>query len=188
MLPLRTPAPRFELIEPLTGKHRTFEELAEGNHGVVIAFICVHCPYVIHLRDRLLEVAREYQARGIQFAAICANDPENYPQDAPEKIAEEAREHAYPFPYLHDDTQEVAKAYRAACTPDFYLFDEHRKLVYRGQFDSSRPGNHQPVTGDDLKAAMDALLAGDPIRADAQRPSVGCNIKWKPGNEPAYFG
>jgi hypothetical protein len=149
-------------------------------------FICNHCPYVVHIRAGLAEFARAYQARGLAVVAINANDVAAYPDDRPEKMAEEKRRAGYVFPYLYDETQAVAKAYRAACTPDFFLFDGARRLVYRGQFDDSRPGNGRPVTGADLRAAVDAVLTGEAVPAE-QRPSIGCNIKWKPGNAPGYF-
>jgi peroxiredoxin len=155
--------------------------------GLLVAFICYHCPFVVHIRKEFGAFAREYQEKGLAVVAIVANDLAQYPQDGPDGMRKEAEEGGYPFPYLMDATQEVAKAYRAACTPDFFLFDGERKLVYRGQFDGSRPGNGIPVTGEDLRSAVDALLAGEPISED-QRTSIGCNIKWKPGNEPEYFG
>jgi thiol-disulfide isomerase/thioredoxin len=141
-------------------------------------FICNHCPFVIHINPKISELAREYQAKGIRFVAISSNDVDNYPQDAPHLMKEKAKEEGYPFPYLYDETQEVARAYDAACTPDLYLFDPDLKLVYRGQLDDSRPGNGIPLSGNDLKAAMDALLAGKAISSE-QKPSLGCNIKWK---------
>ena len=155
--------------------------------GLVVVFMCNHCPYVKNLRAGLAQFARDYQPRGIEVVGINSNDVANYPADSPANMAEESRSAGYIFPYLYDATQGVAKAYRAACTPDFYLFDQDRRLVYRGQFDDSRPGNDIPVTGKDLRDAIDALLAGKPS-APVQIASLGCNIKWKPGNEPAYFG
>jgi hypothetical protein len=146
-------------------------------------FLCNHCPYVQHVADGIARFARDYAGRGLAAVAISSNDVASYPADAPAKMAEEARRRGYPFPYLYDESQEVAKAYRAACTPEFYLFDRDRRLVYRGQFDASRPGSAVPVTGADLRAAVDALLAGRPVPAD-QKPSVGCSIKWRPGREP----
>ncbi len=153
----------------------------------MVAFICNHCPFVKHLRTAFAQFAREYQARGVAVVAINSNDIEAYPQDGPQGMAEEAQSAGYTFPYLLDATQEVAKAYKAACTPDFFLFDGQRRLAYRGQFDASRPGNGVPVTGSDLRAACDAVLSGAPVSAE-QKPSIGCNIKWKPGNEPDYYG
>jgi hypothetical protein len=146
--------------------------------------ICNHCPFVKHIRAELARFGRDYQARGLAMVALSANDVANYPDDSPAKIAEAAE--TYPFPYLYDESQTVAKAYRAACTPDFFLFDADRKLVYRGQFDASRPGNNVPVTGADLRAAADAVLVGRPVSPE-QKPSIGCNIKWKAGNEPDYY-
>jgi peroxiredoxin len=175
MLPLGTSAPAFRLPD-FDGKLVALDDYAAAS-GLVVAFICNHCPFVKHLRSELARFAREYQPRGVALVAINSNDFEAYPQDAPEAMAEEARTIGYTFPYLVDETQAVAKAYRAACTPDFYLFDQGRKLVYRGQFDSSRPGRGAP-SGADLRAAADALLANRPIPGD-QKPSIGCNIKWK---------
>ena len=179
MLPLGTLAPDFHLPNP---EGRTFR-LADFHAvpALVVAFICNHCPYVKHLREGLIRFARDAQMRGVAVVGINANDVANYPEDRPEKMAAEG----YPFPYLLDASQAVAKAYRAACTPDFFLFDAQRRLVYRGQFDDSRPGNNLPVTGRDLRMALDAVLLGQDVSAD-QQPSIGCNIKWKPGNEPDY--
>jgi thiol-disulfide isomerase/thioredoxin len=154
--------------------------------ALLVAFICNHCPYVKHIRSAFAELAKEYQAQGVGVVAINSNDADSYQEDRPEKMAEEIKQVGYKFPYLYDESQEVAKAYRAACTPDFYLFDGDRRLVYRGQFDDSRPGNGRPVTGADLRAALDAVLAGRPVSSN-QRPSLGCNIKWKRGNAPDYF-
>jgi len=185
MLPLGTQAPDFHLPDP-SGK--TFQ-LADFQNakGLVVVFMCNHCPYVKNLRAGLAQLARDYQPLGIEVVGINSNDVANYPADSPANMAQESKSAGYVFPYLYDDTQDVAKAYRAACTPDFYLFDKNRRLAYRGQFDDSRPGNAVPVTGKDLRAAIDALLAGKPL-APVQIASLGCNIKWKPGNEPAYFG
>ena len=152
-----------------------------------MVFMCNHCPYVRHIADKFSAFAQEYQAKGLAVVGISSNDADNYPDDGPEKMAEEAERRGYSFPYLYDEDQEVAKAYRAACTPDFFLFDKSRNLVYRGQFDSSRPKNEEPVTGADMRAAVDAVLSGKSPASD-QVPSIGCNIKWKPGNEPEYFG
>jgi peroxiredoxin len=186
MLDLGTPAPDFNLPEPMTGKTVSLNDFA-GAPGLLVIFMCNHCPYVKHIRHGLAEFAREYQAKGLKIVAISSNDVENHPDDSPEKMIEEVKNIGYSFPYLYDESQEVATAYQAACTPDLYLFDGDMKLAYRGQFDDSRPGNDKPVTGADLRAAVDALLAGQPISSD-QKASMGCNIKWKPGNEPNYYG
>jgi len=185
MLPLGTRAPSFSL--PDTDGEMVSLEDFEDAPGLLVMFLCNHCPFVKHLRSGLAEFGREYLKRGLGIVAINSNDVERYPDDSPEMMAKEVEEARYPFPYLFDETQEVAKAYRAACTPDFFLFDGDRKLVYRGQFDDSRPDNGVPVTGKDLKGAADAVLEGRPV-PEVQKPSLGCNIKWKPGNEPAYFG
>lgn len=184
MLPLGTLAPDFDLPEPVTGKIVTLADFRD-DPALLVMFVCNHCPFVKHIRAELARFAREYQTKGLATVAISANDVANFPDDSPAKMAEEARTFDYSFPYLYDESQRTAKAYRAACTPDFFLFDADRKLVYRGQFDGSRPGNAVPVTGADLRAAVDALLAGQPISPE-QRPSIGCNIKWKAGNEPDY--
>jgi peroxiredoxin len=184
MLPIGTEAPPFSL--PATdGRTVSLETMGDAPAFLVI-FLSNHCPYVKHLRKGLADFAREYRERGVGIAAINSNDIDRYPDDSPERMAEEVEVAGYVFPYLFDETQEVARAYRAACTPDFYLFDGNRRLVYRGQFDGSRPGNDVPVTGEDLRAAVDAVLEGRKPSAE-QRPSVGCNIKWLPGNEPDYF-
>lgn len=177
MLPLGTKAPDFELLDTISDNTSTLQEL-KGEKGTVIMFICNHCPFVIHVNPMIVKLAKEYQAKGISFVAISSNDVENYPQDAPNLMKEKAKEEGYTFPYLYDETQAVAKAYDAACTPDFYLFDEQMELVYRGQLDDSRPGNGVPLTGTDLKNAMDAVLKGKEVHND-QKPSLGCNIKWK---------
>jgi peroxiredoxin len=184
MLPLGTKAPDFRLPDP-SGK---LVALADFKHApaLLVIFMCNHCPYVKHVRDGVAKLARDYHARGVAVVGINANDAANYPADSPAKMAEEAAAAGYTFPYLYDETQAVAKAYKAACTPDLYLFDKDQRLVYRGQFDASRPGNGIPVTGKDLRAALDAVLAGQPVPPN-QKPSIGCNIKWKPGNEPEYF-
>lgn len=184
MLPLGTPLPDFRLRDTVSGRDVSPDGLRDAP-ALLVAILCNHCPYVKHVRQGFAAFAKEYQDRGLAVVAISANDPESHPQDAPEKMAEEARAQGYTFPYLFDPDQETAKAFRAACTPEFYLFDGARKLVYRGQFDGSRPGNDVPVTGRDLRAAADAVLAGRPVPAD-QTPSVGCGIKWRPGNEPDY--
>ena len=184
MLPLGTPAPDFRLPDG-DGKVVSRDDFARAT-ALLVAFICNHCPYVIHVREGFARLAREFQARGVAVVAINSNDVESHPEDSPAEMAREARAAGYSFPYLFDESQSVARAYRAACTPDFFLFDAQRRLVYRGQLDGARPGNAVPVTGADLRAALEALLAGKPVAAD-QRASMGCNIKWKPGNEPAYF-
>ncbi len=186
MLELGTPAPDFTLPEPATGNAISLDDFADAR-GLVVIFMCNHCPYVKHLADELARFGRDCQARGVAVVGINSNDPAQKEGDAPEHMAVEARSRGYTFPYLFDADQAVAKAYRAACTPDIYLFDADRKLIYRGQFDDSRPGNERPVTGADLRAAVNALVDGGPI-PEPQIPSIGCNIKWKPGNEPDYFG
>lgn len=177
MLPLGSKAADFELIDTVSGKEMSLKKL-KGNKGTVLFFICNHCPFVIHVNKELVKIANEYASKGISFIAISSNDVENYPQDSPELMKENAQIFNYSFPYLYDKTQEVAKAYDAACTPDTYLFDEYLNLVYRGQIDDSRPGNDLPVTGSDLRKAMDHLLNNKGIVKN-QRPSIGCNIKWK---------
>ncbi len=184
MVPLGTIAPDFDLPN-VDGRMVTFADAA-GPRGTVVMFICNHCPFVKHVADHLAQLGREFMPRGIGFAAISANDVSSHPADSPEQMVREAEDRGYVFPYLYDETQDVAKAYHAACTPDFYLFDAARHLVYRGQLDPSRPGGATPVTGSDLRAAIDALLAGKPPVTE-QIPSLGCNIKWKAGHEPPYF-
>ncbi|MBU0551961.1 thioredoxin family protein [Myxococcota bacterium] len=182
MLELGTQLPAFDL--PIAnGEGGRLSSAALQGAPALIMFICNHCPFVIHLRAALAALGRDYPAGGIQVIAINSNDVERYPQDSPERMKAESVAAGYRFPYLFDEDQSVALAFKAACTPDFYLFDAEGRLVYRGQLDGARPGNDVPVTGADLRAAMDALLSGAPISAD-QRPSLGCNIKWKPGNEP----
>lgn len=176
MLPLGTLAPDFSLKDTVTDSILNLQEI-KGDQGTMIMFICNHCPFVIHVNPELARLAKEYHEKGIGFIAISSNDVENYPQDAPHLMKETAKEANYTFPYLYDDTQDVAKAYDAACTPDFYLFDKNLKLVYRGQLDGSRPENGIPLSGTDLRNAMDALLDGKEIDA-LQKPSIGCNIKW----------
>lgn len=173
MIELGSPAPDFELPDPKTGHNLSLSEAA-GNKGLLVMFICNHCPFVKHIEAGLVQLGQDYSDSGIAIVAISSNDVVSHPDDSPEKMAEKP----YPFPYLYDETQAVAKAYDAACTPDFFLYDGSLKLVYRGQFDDSRPGNDTPVTGKDLRAAMDALLAGKPPLAE-QKPSIGCNIKWR---------
>lgn len=182
MTALGTEAPPFALPDVTTGRQVRLEDFAE-RQALLVMFICRHCPYVAHVREGLARMGSDYVDADVAIVAIGANDPAEYPEDAPESLAEEARTAGYRFPYLFDETQEVAKAYGAACTPDFFLYDAERRLVYRGQLDASRPGNGIPVTGEDLRAAIDAVLEGRPIPAD-QRPSIGCSIKWRPGNEP----
>ena len=184
MLPLGSKAPEFRLPD-VHGKQVALVDFPDAM-GLVVVFMCNHCPYVKHIRAGLAQLARDYFPRGVTVIGINSNDVYNYPADSPAKMAEEAKGAGYVFPYLYDETQQVAKAYHAACTPDFYLFDHDKALVYRGQFDDSRPGNGVAVTGKDLRAALDALLAGKPVSPN-QKPSIGCNIKWKPGNEPDYF-
>ncbi|RIV32440.1 thioredoxin family protein [Flagellimonas lutimaris] len=176
MLPLGTKAPDFDLLDTISDKKVALDDI-KGEKGTVIMFICNHCPFVIHVNPQIVKLAKEYQEKGIAFVAISSNDVENYPQDAPHLMKEKAKEEDYSFPYLYDETQEVAKAYDAACTPDFYLFDSDMTLVYRGQLDDSRPGNGLPLTGTDLKNAMDAVLDSKEVDSD-QKPSLGCNIKW----------
>ncbi len=177
MLPLGTVAPDFNLPDTVTDKNIGLKDI-ESTKGTVIMFICNHCPYVIHIQDEIANMAREYSEKGISFVAISSNDVENYPADSPEKMKERAKELDFNFPYLYDETQEVAKAYMAACTPDFYVFDENLKCVYRGRMDEATPGNGKPVNGQDLRLAMDAVIAGTSI-SEEQFPSMGCNIKWK---------
>ncbi len=184
MLPLGTPAPSFKLPDPATGQMISID-MAPNALAYLVMFICNHCPYVKHVRGEIARLARDYDDRGVAVFGVSANDIVTHPDDRPEMMAREKADAGYVFPYLYDETQETAKAYRAACTPDFYVFDRNRLLAYRGQLDSSRPGNGVPVTGQDLRAALDAVLEGRAPALD-QRPSIGCNIKWKPGNEPDY--
>jgi peroxiredoxin len=184
MLPLGTVAPDFQLPN-IDGKHVKLADF-KAAPALVVMFLCNHCPYVKHLRSALAEFGCEYGGKGVAIVAISSNDAVKYPEDGPAKMIAEAKAAGYPFPYLYDETQKVAKAYRAACTPDFFLFDRGRRLVYRGQFDASRPGNGVAITGKDLRAAVDAVLAGKAPSLN-QAPSMGCNIKWKAGHEPDYF-
>jgi peroxiredoxin len=184
MMRLGTTAPDFSLPD-VDGKTVSLADFQDAP-ALVVAFICNHCPFVKLIAPRLAETGRMYLEKGVAVVAINSNDVENYPDDSPEKMKQEVADRGYTFPYLYDGTQEVAHAYRAACTPDFYLFDADRRLVYRGQFDAARPDSGIPVTGEDLTAAVEAVLAGRPVAVD-QRPSIGCNIKWKAGNEPDYF-
>jgi len=183
MLPLGTVAPDFRLPDT-TGKTVSLSDFK--GKPLLVAFICNHCPYVKHIRAGLALLGRDYQSQGTAIVGINSNDVANYPDDSPAKMKQEAKEAGYNFPYLYDESQSAAKAYRAACTPDFFLFDKNHRLVYRGQFDDSRPGNGIPVTGKDLRAALDDVLTGKPVAA-TQKPSIGCNIKWKAGGEPDYF-
>jgi peroxiredoxin len=184
MLPLGTKAPQFTLVN-VDGREVSTADF-KGAPALLVIFMCNHCPFVIHVSDELARLAREYQERGVAVVGISANDASQYPQDSPEQMVHEVQNRGYTFPYLYDETQEVARAYHAACTPDFFLFDAQQQLVYRGQLDDSRPDSGIPVTGRDLRAALDAVLAGDPVTAD-QKPGIGCNIKWKEGAEPDYF-
>ncbi|HEY8529514.1 MAG TPA: thioredoxin family protein [Paenibacillaceae bacterium] len=179
MIPLGTVASDFALTDAVSGKTMSLSELKSGI-ATVIVFMCNHCPFVRHIIDQLVQTANDYIPKGIRFIAINSNDPEQYPEDSPEEMKKWAEQKRFPFPYLFDATQEVARAYGAACTPDFFVFDGNLRLVYRGQFDGSRPGNGVPVTGSDLRAALDCLLEGRPVPSD-QKPSLGCNIKWKKG-------
>jgi thiol-disulfide isomerase/thioredoxin len=184
MLPLGTPLPSFSLPD-FEGRMVASADFDRAP-ALLVAFICRHCPFVRHIRSEFARFASEYQARGLSIVAINSNDVAAFPDDAPDGMREEAREAGYVFPYLFDESQDVAKLFRAACTPDLFLFDSPRRLVYRGQFDDSRPRTSTPITGRDLRAAADAVLASSPV-SETQRPSIGCNIKWKPGNEPSYF-
>ena len=184
-LPLGSKAPSFSLPDT-DGKIVSLDDFREAP-VLLVAFICNHCPYVKHVRHALADLAKEYQAKGVAVVGISSNDVVSHPDDSPEKMAREKAEIGYTFPYLYDESQSVALAYQAACTPDFYVFDRDQSLVYRGQMDGSRPGNAIPVTGADLRAALDAVLSGQAVAAD-QKPSLGCNIKWKPGQEPRDQG
>ncbi len=185
MLPLGTEAPAFSLPDP-DGRLHSLDDAPDAR-AYLVMFICNHCPFVKHVRRELVRLGEDYLPRGVAIFAINSNDYEQQRDDSPERMREEAQRFGYRFPYLVDREQSVAKAYRAACTPDFFLFDSDRKLVYRGQLDASRPSNKMPVTGSDLRAALDAVLEGREVPAD-QTPSIGCNIKWRPGNAPDYFG
>lgn len=185
MLPLGTKAPDFRLPDT-EGRMVSLRDEVSGAPALLVVFMCNHCPYVKHVRKGFVELVKEYQKKGVKVVGINSNDAESYPDDSPEAMARDAKEHGYTFPYLYDARQEAAKAYRAACTPDFFLFDGQKRLAYRGQMDASRPGNDFPVTGKDLRGALDAVLSGKPVTGE-QRPSLGCNIKWRPGNEPDYF-
>lgn len=182
MLALGTSAPAFALRDVVNGQLYTLDSFARKS-ALLVMFICRHCPYVVHVQDHLAKLGRDYAESGLGIIGISSNDPEHYPDDAPERLKEMAQRLGFRFPFCFDETQEVAKAYKAACTPDFYLFDRDRRLVYRGQLDESRPGTNQPVTGRDLRAAVDAVLAGKPV-SPAQKASIGCSIKWKPVKGP----
>lgn len=184
MLPLGTSAPDFALPDTISGRTVALKDFA-GKRALLVIFLCNHCPYVVHVREGLVQLGSDYANKDAALVAISANDPATHPDDAPEKLGELSRKLGYRFPVLFDESQKVAQAYRAACTPDFFVFDAQRKLVYRGQFDGARPGNAVPVTGADVRAALEAVLAGKPVAAQ-QRASLGCNIKWRRGNEPSY--
>lgn len=185
MLPLGTEAPDFRLMN-VDGHEVNRDDFADAP-ALLVIFMCNHCPFVIHVADELASLTREYMGRGVAVVGINSNDVSKNPADSPERMVAEAENRGYQFPYVYDETQEVAHAYQAACTPDFFLFDRKKKLVYRGQMDDSRPDSGIPVTGKDLRLALDAVLAGEEVPPE-QRASLGCNIKWKPGNEPDYFG
>ena len=184
MLPLGIIAPDFELPDVVTGKLTSLSKFADAK-ALLVMFICQHCPFVIHVKHELARLGHDYVPQCLGIVGISANDVSNYPQDSPDHLKTMAQDLNLNYPILYDETQAVAQSYQAACTPDFFLFDQHRRLVYRGQLDDSRPGNEKSVTGADLRAAIDAALAGKPIGTD-QKPSIGCNIKWKPGNAPIY--
>lgn len=179
-------APEFDLPEGAMKKRQTLGGLSDGKEVLVVFFACNHCPYVIHLADAIGELAAEYAKKPVQFVAINSNDAGSYPDDAPELMKDFAKSHGWKFPYLYDETQEVAKAYSAACTPDFFVFNKDLALTYAGQFDGSRPGNHAPITGSDLKSAIEATLRTGQASGVKMRPSEGCNIKWKKRNKPDY--
>ena len=188
MLPLGTFAPQFELSDTVSGGQVSLDRLTEDRRGLLVMFICAHCPFVLHVEDELARLGRDYGGPGkLGIVAISSNSTETHPQDAPDRLSAMAERLGFSFPYLYDESQDVAKRYTAACTPDFFLFDDEGRLAYRGRLDASRPGNGIPVDGRDLRAAMDSVLAGE-SPASPQLPSAGCNIKWKPGNAPAYFG
>ncbi|MBD2294047.1 thioredoxin family protein [Anabaena sphaerica FACHB-251] len=184
MLPLGTKAPEFHLPEVVSGEKISLATFADKK-ALLVMFICRHCPFVKHIQHTLAQLGKDYFNSDLGIIGISANDAQNYPNDAPESLKEMAIELGFQFPLCYDETQATAKAYTAACTPDFFLFDKERNLVYRGQLDDSRPSNNKPVTGADLRAAIEAVLADQPVTSE-QQPSVGCNIKWKPGNEPSY--
>ena len=185
MMPLGAAAPDFHLLDVTSGKRVALRDF-EGKRGLVVMFLSRHCPFVKHIQQKVAELCNSYLDEGLGVVALCSNDVERYPDDGPENMRQQAEQVGFRFPYLFDETQSVAKAYGAACTPDFFLFDGTLRLAYRGQFDSSRPRNDVPVTGEDLRGAIEDVLAGRQVEGE-QMPSMGCNIKWKPGNEPAYF-
>ena len=187
MLEIGTKAPDFSLPDTTNNGETVTLDDVSGGRALQVMFICNHCPFVKHVNDELVKLVNDYKDEGLNAVAISSNNIDTHPDDRPELMKEVAEELGYPFPYLYDESQEVAKAYKAACTPDFFLFDADLKLAYRGQLDDSRPGNDKPVTGKDLRAAIDEVLAENKVTID-QRPSAGCNIKWKPGNEPDYYG
>lgn len=184
MLPLGTTMPFFSLPDVVSGSMIS-PEMFDLSQGVLVMFICKHCPYVVHVKDELARLGKDYHQSGLGMVAISSNDASSYPDDAPDSLKVMAEQLGLVFPFCYDESQETAKAFTAACTPDFFLFDNKQQLVYRGQLDDSRPGNGKPVTGKDLRAAVDLVLAGNEV-SQTQRPSAGCNIKWKPGNEPDY--
>jgi peroxiredoxin len=184
MLPLGTPAPPFALRDVVSGQVYSLDSFT-GKAALLVMFLCRHCPYVQHVQHEIAKLGQDYADTGLGIIGISSNDPAHYPDDAPERLKEMAQRLQFRFPLCFDETQEVATAFKAACTPDFYLFDAQRRLVYRGQLDESRPGNRLPVTGRDLRAAIEAVLAGKPVDGN-QKPSIGCSIKWKPGNAPPY--
>ena len=188
MLPLGTPAPDFELPDTVSGERLGLDQIAEGRDGLLVMFICAHCPFVIHVEKELARLGQDYGGPGrLGIAAISSNSTWTHPEDAPDKLKAMAVRLGFSFPYLYDESQDVAKSYTAACTPDFFLFDASRRLAYRGRLDASRPGNGVPVDGRDLRSAIDSVLAGKAPTA-SQTPSAGCNIKWRPGNAPSYYG
>jgi len=186
MLELGTRAPTFSLPDVFSGQTVSLNDFSNKD-ALLVIFICAHCPFVKLVESEFAAIGRDYADRGLGMVAISANDAKNYPDDAPEHLKEQAEQFGFTFPYLYDESQEATKAYRAACTPDLYLFDKEMSLVYRGQLDDARPGNEKPVTGKNLRAAIDSVLAGEEV-TENQLPATGCNIKWKPGNEPDYFG
>ncbi len=186
MLELGTEAPPFSLEDVVSGKTISLDDVA-GEKGLLVMFLCAHCPFVVHVQSELAKISADYEDKPIGIVAIASNDVGTHPRDAPDELRKQALEQRFRFPYLYDVAQDVAKAYTAACTPDFFLFDRDRRLIYRGQLDGSRPGNEVALNGADLRAALDAALYDTAVAGD-QKPSVGCNIKWKPGAEPSYFG
>lgn len=185
MLPLGTPLPEFALLDAVSGERVASVDFPEGR-PVLVMFLCNHCPYVVHVRRQITRLAQDYGPCGVDLVAINSNDVNAYPDDAPRHMARLAREEGWTFPFLYDETQSVAKAFQAACTPEFYVFDARHRLAYRGQLDASRPRNTEPVTGRDVRNALDAVLSGTPVEGE-QKPSIGCNIKWRAGNEPPYI-